>query len=384
MAKLIEGFADKMIVPAGARDAQAFDDELPGFGIRKFDSGKASYFVKFNVGAQQRRKTLGKVVRGNLKAMRLEASTVLAKARLGTDVVAQARAAAAKSTATLGDVVPRYLSARAGELRASSHTEVTRYLTRAWQPLHAHAIDAITRQNVVGVVDDLARDSGKVAADRARIALSGLVQLGDRSRVPGQQSHTQCSCTGPEQARDRVLTEAELVEVWNACLDDDHGRIVRLLILTGQRRAEMGDLGWSEIKLEKRQVELPERRTKNGRAHVVPLSDEALAILEGIAATDGRDLVFGLGAGGFSGWSKAKKELDERIAKARKASRHQQDHAGVDPPRSAPIVRHARQRARVCAASCCRGDREPHQRRQGRCGGRLQSRSLPDREAAGA
>ena len=154
MARLVEGFADRMIVPAGARDAQAFDDELPGFGIRKFDSGKASYFVKFNVGAQQRRKTLGKVVRGNLKAMRLEASTVLAKARLGTDVVAQARVAAAKSTARLGDLVPKYLSARESELRASSHTEVTRYLTRAWRPLHGHAIDAITRQNVVEVVEN--------------------------------------------------------------------------------------------------------------------------------------------------------------------------------------------------------------------------------------
>jgi hypothetical protein len=42
MARLVKGFADKMIVPAGARDAQAFDDELPGFGIRKFYSGKAS------------------------------------------------------------------------------------------------------------------------------------------------------------------------------------------------------------------------------------------------------------------------------------------------------------------------------------------------------
>jgi integrase len=115
-----------------------------------------------------------------------------------------------------------------------------------------------------------------------------------------------------------VLTEAELVEVWNACLDDDHGRIVRLLILTGQRRAEMGNLDWSELKLEKRQIELPERRTKNSRAHVVPLSDEALSILEGIAATDGRDLVFGLGVGGFSGWSKAKRDLNERIAQARK------------------------------------------------------------------
>ena len=108
------------------------------------------------------------------------------------------------------------------------------------------------------------------------------------------------------------------MEVWNVCLDDDHGRIVRLLILTGQRRAEMGDLGWSEIRLEKRQIELPQGRTKNGRAHVVPLSHEALAILGGITATNGRDLVFGLGAGGFSGWSKAKSELNERIAKARR------------------------------------------------------------------
>lgn len=318
MAKFIEGFADKMIVPVDARDAQAFDDELPGFGIRKFGSGKASYFVKFNVGRQQRRKTLGKVVRGNLKAMRLEASTVLAKARLGTDVVAQARAAAAKSTATLGDVVPRYLSARSGELRASSHTEVTRYLMKAWQPLHSHAIDAITRQTVIGVVDDLARDSGKVTADRARIALSGCFSWAiDRGYLENNPA-INIRASARTTARSRVLTESELVEVWNACLNDDHGRIVRLLILTGQRRAEIGDLCWSEIKREKRQIELPERRTKNSRAHVVPLSDEALAILEGIAETDGRDLVFGLGARGFSGWSKAKNELNERIAEARR------------------------------------------------------------------
>src|SRR5436190_23309946 len=134
MPKFVEGFADRLKVPDGARDVQAFDDELPGFGIRKFDSGKASYFVKYNVGRQQRRKTLGKVVRGNLKAMRLEASGILAKARLGTDVVAVARAAAAKTTATLGDLVPRYLAAReAGDdgfrkLRDRSLVEVTRYL----------------------------------------------------------------------------------------------------------------------------------------------------------------------------------------------------------------------------------------------------------------
>ena len=83
MPKFTEESADKLRVPPGARDVQVFDDELPGFGIRKFAKGHASYFVKFNVGLQQRRKTLGKVVRGNLKAMRLEASGILAKARLG-------------------------------------------------------------------------------------------------------------------------------------------------------------------------------------------------------------------------------------------------------------------------------------------------------------
>ena len=98
MAKFTEGFADKLRVPEGARDVQAFDDELPGFGIRKFASGKAAYFVKFTIGTQQRRKTLGRAVRGNLRAMRLEASAILAKARLGTDVVAIARADAARTS----------------------------------------------------------------------------------------------------------------------------------------------------------------------------------------------------------------------------------------------------------------------------------------------
>ena len=82
MPKFFEGFADRLKVPEGERDMQVFDDDLPGFGIRKFESGRASYFVKYTVGSQQRRLTLGKVLRGNLKTMKLEASRVLAKARL--------------------------------------------------------------------------------------------------------------------------------------------------------------------------------------------------------------------------------------------------------------------------------------------------------------
>ena len=121
MVKLVEGYADKIIVPEGARDAFAWDDDLAGFGIRRYASGKCAYVVKYGIGAQQRRHTLGKVVRGNLKDMRLEASRILAKARLGMDAVAEARAIKAKARrGTLGDLVPMYLEARSPELRARS------------------------------------------------------------------------------------------------------------------------------------------------------------------------------------------------------------------------------------------------------------------------
>jgi hypothetical protein len=59
MAKLTDQLIRYLQVPEGAKDVQAFDDELPGFGARKFASGKTSLFVKYSVGTQQRRKTLG-------------------------------------------------------------------------------------------------------------------------------------------------------------------------------------------------------------------------------------------------------------------------------------------------------------------------------------
>jgi integrase len=69
--------------------------------------------------------------------------------------------------------------------------------------------------------------------------------------------------------------------------------------------------------LQRRQLELPPERTKNGRTHLVPLSDEALAVLNNTPRFESRSLVFGLGARGFQGWSKAKEFLDDRVNDAR-------------------------------------------------------------------
>jgi integrase len=318
--KFVEGYAAKLEVPPGQRDVLVFDDALPGFFIRKFTSGKASYGVKFNVGSQQRKLTLGATIPGVLAEMRKKASDVLSRARIGQDVTAEKRAAAGKVTVTLGNAVTRYLEDREPKLRPRYFTEIKRQLESDWLSLHRQPVDAITRQTVIGVIDDIASRQGDVAADRARTALSGLygwlIERGYCTVSPTLNIGHRAE----NRSRDRVLTEPELVEVWCACRDEDYGHIVKLLILTGQRRQEIGDLAWFEIDLAGAQIEIPAERTKNHRPHLVPLSNEARAILDGVEQREGRELLFGRGEGGFSGWSKAKAELDERLAAARKAA----------------------------------------------------------------
>jgi integrase len=94
-----------------------------------------------------------------------------------------------------------------------------------------------------------------------------------------------------------------------------------LLLLTGQRLNEIAGLRWSEIDFEHDTITLPAERTKNGRQHLIPMSVPVRDILEAQPRRAGRELVFGFGQGPFSGWSKAKGELDERIAEARKKAK---------------------------------------------------------------
>jgi len=117
-----------------------------------------------------------------------------------------------------------------------------------------------------------------------------------------------------EVSRDHVINDAELAAIWRACRDDDYGRIVRLLTLTGQRREEVAALAWSELDLAGGLWAIPKQRTKNSLPRDVPLSATALDVLTSPPRQDGRALLFGEGKGRFQGWSKAKAALDRRIA----------------------------------------------------------------------
>lgn len=110
--------------------------------------------------------------------------------------------------------------------------------------------------------------------------------------------------------RDRVLADDELAAIWRACGDDDYGHVVRLLVLTGCRREEIGGLRWIEVDPKERLIRLPAERCKNHRAHDVPLTDLAWSILQEQPVTG--EHVFGRSVG-FGAWSRGKEGLDERL-----------------------------------------------------------------------
>lgn len=107
-------------------------------------------------------------------------------------------------------------------------------------------------------------------------------------------------------ARDRVLTDMELAAVWHAAPAGVYGSIVRLLILIGQRRTEVAGMAWAEISADGETWTIPGQRTKNGQAHIVPLSEGTRSLLP----TRGDGLVFPGRAGPFNGFSKGKTALD--------------------------------------------------------------------------
>lgn len=314
----------RLTLPKGKTDTIFFDDTLAGFGVRIRAGGKRTWIVQYRAGGKTNRESLGPVEAVGLDEARVHARKMLAAVHLGTDPRAEKNAALAPAVSTLGELTPRYLKHVKPKLRPRSFEEVQRYLDRHWAPLHTLPIDAVSRRDIAECMSGISAQRGPVAANRARAALSSFFTWLMRQ---GEVEANPVIATAKEtenDSRDRVLTVQELAAVWHGCRNDNHGRIVRLLILTGQRREEVGSMRWSELDLTpgKAVWRLPASRTKNKKPHDVPLTDAALKILretprhsEPDAPGGERDLIFGQGktGSGFQGWSRSKSALDARI-----------------------------------------------------------------------
>jgi integrase len=316
--KLNQRAITSLTLPAGKAEAIFFDDACPGFGLRLQGSSRR-YIVQYKLGAKHRRMTLGSVTQLRLDDARNSAEKILARVRLGEDPAGEKAEARVRAADVCEAAMRRYLAHQKTRLRPKSYTSAEYALLSHWKPLHGLLMAKIERRTVAARLDEIASSCGPVAAQRARAILSAFFTWAmgqgqvDSNPVIGTNRH------GNAKSRDRALNDAELVEVWRAAGDGAYGTVLRLLILTGQRRDEIGGLRWSEIDFANHMIRLPAERVKNGHAHDVPLSAPALTLLRTMPRRLDRNFVFGTGANGFGGYAIPKRMLDERINTARRA-----------------------------------------------------------------
>jgi integrase len=314
--KLTAAAAKTLALPEGKTDHIYFDDELPGFGLRLRASGTRKWVVQYDFGGRTRRLLIGPVALIEPNVARKRAKDILAARTLGRDSTNERREARTRAAETFGAIMPRYLAVQQRETRPRTHKETRYRLERLAKPLHSCALRSIDRKQIASLISTVTERNGSASALALHGTLSGFFSWAMREGL--LDSNPAINTNRPERVeRTRLLSEEELRVLWGALGDDDYSDIVRLLILTAARRAEIGDLRWSEVDLDAAMIEIPGERMKNHKPHLIPLSEPALVILRKRrgARTDQQDHVFG--RGGFQHWSQARKALDARIGGAR-------------------------------------------------------------------
>jgi integrase len=158
---------------------------------------------------------------------------------------------------------------------------------------------------------------------------------------------------GAAEPRDRVLTDDELRMVWHAAGEEPYpyGPLVRMLMLTAQRRDEIAGARWSEIDLDKGLLVIGAERMKMKVAHVVPLPPAAVEILRGLLRFAASDCVFAgqTAARSFSGFGTAKARFNKRLPgilafslhDLRRTARTRLSELGVAPFVAEMVLAHA-------------------------------------------
>lgn len=289
-----------------------FRDELmPGLVLRISASGTKTFCLHKRINGKMRRLTIGRFpiisladARKRVQQVLYEIETGRFEDRTGIEI---------DTKPTLGDVIPDYI-----EKHAKVHN-------RDWKrkeaplakftTLHSKRIDEIKRADVVKACDVIHK-SAPVSANRALAHLKHLmgwcVERGmiDASPIAGMKPLSK------ERSRERVLTDEELGALWEVFGDEGYpfGDCMKFLMLSGQRRAEVAEMRWPEIDLEKRLWTLPSQRAKNGRQHTVPITDAMLDVLRRVPRFIGSDYVFTTtGKSPVSGFGRLKDRLDKEL-----------------------------------------------------------------------
>ncbi len=280
-------------------EGEIWDELLPGFGLR-IGKTKKTFFVMTRIDGKQRRITVGNAALMSLREARETARDILRDAAQG--VAPQARERAQEREEQLARQDTFRAAAEAYMLEHGRHlksgVELQRKLDRMILPVIGHIpVGDITRADIKDLFLRKAEDT-PVAANRMLALINvimsycldeGLIEASPTARIKMR----------PETPRARYLNEEEIRRFWlgldAAPFDETIKRVLRLLLVLGQRRGETALMTWSELNLEAGVWELPPSRTKAGRAaHRVFLTQLALDL---IGSPNGHEYVFCNAAG---------------------------------------------------------------------------------------
>ena len=323
--KLTDLFVERVKPPARGR-VEYFDAAFPGLALRITDSGGKSWCAFYRFKGRLRRFTIGSYPAIKPAQARREATAALERVRGGVDPAEEKRARreiCTPETDTFEAVAHDYLERHHRKNnRESTFLEAKRDIERNVLPKWRNRpITSISRRDVLDLIDGIIARGAEVQANRTLARVRALFNWAiekDRvavSPVARMKPPTQ------EQARDRVLSDDELRWLWRSCEEVGwpFGPLVKLLLLTAQRRDEVAGMEWPEIDLVKRVWTIPRHKAKNDRVHEVQLSDAALDVLRSLPCI-GDGLVFTTtGETTVSGFSKSKRQLDAAMLKAKRA-----------------------------------------------------------------
>lgn len=330
-------FTDRFVrnlkpAPPGKR-IEHWDTKVPCFGIRVTDKGHKTYFLYLRwPGARwAARREVGNASRLPLEAARRVAREWLAKVELGVDPHEERRAAEAAKRIAEGRakelafevVAERWFATIRGQRRGHEvEADVRREYVERWQ---GRPINEITKAEVRTVIETKALIHPAQARNLLGYAKRLFTWAQDLDLIDTSpvQLLRSSKIVGQRKPRDRHLSDGELRKVWRAAeqMPYPYGPVIKLLILTGQRRSEVADATWPEYDLLKRDPVtnkaaaewiIPAARMKKEKAHLVPLAAEAVEILKGLHRFKSGDHLFSANNGvrPVNGFAKAKERID--------------------------------------------------------------------------
>jgi integrase len=344
--KITQAAAERITPPKTGR-LEFFDTLLPGFGLRVSSSGHKAWFLFYRSNGVQRRyiiATFGMMPK--VEAARDAAREILREVARGND---PATAKAARKSAPPVDAPPLPVVQTVNWLANEFIERYARPKNKSWAgtqrtlALHVlpvwgnRAVRDLTKQDVHALLDavvdganhtpsvpapadkDKAKPvksrravGGPSAANHVLAAVRKLLNWATMRGIIDSSPAAGVQPPSPKVERDHTLADDELAKLYHTARREGGiaGAFVRALTLTAQRRTEVASMRWVDLDLESRVWELPPETTKNARAHVVPLSNQMVALLTGLPRTGPFVFSSTRGERPLSGYSKVKSRMD--------------------------------------------------------------------------